>query len=58
MSLLSSPEMVALVERDRAREAAQSRLARIARLARRCSAAPASFADRIERALRPSTQAC
>jgi hypothetical protein len=50
--MLSSPEMVALVQRERVREADRSRLARIARFARRCCDAPASAIDQLARALR------
>jgi hypothetical protein len=57
--MLSSPELVNLIQRERPREADRSRLVRIARFARRCSEAPSSAIDRLARSLRrPATQCC
>jgi hypothetical protein len=57
--MLSSPELVNLMQRERVREADRSRLARIARFARRCCEAPSSALDRLARSLRrPATQCC
>jgi hypothetical protein len=57
--MLSSPELVNLIQRERIQEADRSRLARIARFARRCCEAPSSAIDRLARSLRrPASQCC
>jgi uncharacterized protein YciW len=57
--MLSSPELVNLIQRERLREADRSRLASIAQFARRCCEAPSSALDRLARSLRrPATQCC
>lgn len=57
--MLSSPEVVAAIQRDRARAIAESRLARAARLARRCCETSHSVIARIAQALRrPQPQCC
>jgi hypothetical protein len=57
--MLSSPELVNLIQRERVQEADRSRLARIARFARRCCEASESSLERLARMLRrPASQCC
>jgi hypothetical protein len=56
--MLSSPELVNLIQRERVQEADRSRLVRIARFARRCCEAPSSAIDRLARSLRRPAQQC
>jgi hypothetical protein len=57
--MLSSPELVNLIQRERLQEADRSRLAQVARFARRCCEAPGSAIDRLARSLRrPAAPQC
>ncbi len=56
--MIPTSELVPLIQRERDRQAAASRLAAIAECARRCCTAPAGLLDRVARALRQAPQAC
>jgi hypothetical protein len=52
----ASPELVALIQRDRERLIEHDRLARVAACVRACCSP--SFIDRLARALRPAQTSC
>ena len=54
--MLTSPELVALIQQERERSIAKARLARLASCVRACC--DPSFVGRIARALRRSPDAC